>query len=156
MTANVATEDVRRCYEVGMDAFLPKPIDVASLARMLGGLIAAPAAAAVVDTAVVGRLCEEIGSDIVRELTEEFLADVKATLPDLEEGCRAQDRLRVAAAAHKLKSPARSLGAVGFGDLLDDLEHRAADSDWPTLARMVGRLGSQQTGLHDQLRDLAR
>jgi two-component system, sensor histidine kinase and response regulator len=152
MTANVATEDVRRCYEAGMDAFLPKPIDVASLARMLRGLLTTATPPPVVDGAIVGRLCDEIGSEIVRELAEEFLADVDAVLPELEDGCQKQDRARIAAAAHRLKSPARSLGACGFGDLLDDLEHQAVDSDWATLSRMIGRLVSQRSGLHDQLR----
>ena len=152
MTANVATEDVRRCYEAGMDAFLPKPIDVASLARMLRELLTAPAPEPVVDEAVVGRLCDEIGPEIVQELAEEFLSDVDAALPDLEDGCRQQDRARIAAAAHRLKSPARSLGASAFGNLLDDLERQAADSDWSTLSRMVGRLVSQRGGLHDHLR----
>ena len=152
MTANVATEDVRRCYEVGMDAFLAKPIDVASLARMLRGLLTTRAPAALVDGAIVGRLCEEIGPEVVRELAEEFLANVDIALHDLESGCRVQDRARIAAAAHKLKSPARSLGASTFGELLDDLERRAPDSDWPTLSRIVGRLVSQRSGLHDQLR----
>ncbi|MBA3743800.1 MAG: response regulator [Sporichthya sp.] len=162
MTANVATEDVRRCYEVGMDAFLPKPIDVASLARMLRGLLTAPPPAPLsvlpsdgrplVDSAVVGQLCQEIGRDVVRELAEEFLADVDTALPDLQDGCRAQDRARIAAAAHKLKTPARSLGAAAFGELLNDLEYQAAESDWPVLAGIVGRLTGQRSGLHDQLR----
>ncbi len=156
MTANVATEDVRRCYEAGMDAFLPKPIDVASLARMLRGLIVAPARVAepppVVDTEIVSALCAEIGRDIVRELAEEFLGDVDVVLPDLEDGCRARDRDRIAAAAHRLKSPARSLGAAAFGEMLNDLERRAVDSDWGTLTTMVGTLVKQRPGLHDQLR----
>ncbi len=156
MTANVATEDVRRCYEAGMDAFLPKPIDVASLAQMLRGLITAPAPDSVVDGAIVGRLCDEIGRDVVRDLAEEFLADLDVSLPGLEDGCRAQDRRRIAAAAHKLKSPARSLGATAFGQLLHDLEHLAPDSDWPTLSRLVGRVVSQRSSLDDQLRAQTR
>ncbi|MGQ0630506.1 MAG: PAS domain S-box protein [Sporichthyaceae bacterium] len=36
MTANVAAEDVRRCYAAGMDDFLGKPIVVPALARILG------------------------------------------------------------------------------------------------------------------------
>jgi CheY-like chemotaxis protein len=151
MTANVATEDVRRCYEVGMDAFLPKPIDVASLARMLSGLLTSPSPGAVVDATIVGSLCEQIGPEIVRELAEEFLADVDVALPDLEDGCRAQDRTRIAATAHRLKSPAKSLGASAFGEQLDDLERQAAVSDWPSLSRLVGRIVGQRTGLHDQL-----
>jgi PAS domain S-box-containing protein len=159
MTANVATEDVRRCYEAGMDAFLPKPIDVASLARMLRGLIVAPpapppdaATPPVVDADIVAELCNEIGREIVRDLVEEFLEHVDSALPDLQDGCRAKDRERIAAAAHKLKSPARSLGAAAFGELLNDLEHRASDSDWRTLTTIVGRLVNQRTGLHEQLR----
>ncbi|GAA0621075.1 hypothetical protein GCM10009547_24630 [Sporichthya brevicatena] len=153
MTANVATEDVRRCYEAGMDAFLPKPIDVASLGRMLSGLLSAPSVDdLVVDPDVVGRLREEIGPEIVRELAEEFLADLEVSLPDLEAVCRAQDRAALAAAAHKLKSPARSLGAEAFGQLLHDLEQRAAAEDWATLTRLVGRVVGQRQSLDDQLR----
>ena len=152
MTANVGTEDVRRCYEAGMDAFLPKPIDVTSLARMLRELLTAPTTEPVVDGTIVNRLCDQIGAEVVRELAEEFLSDLDSALPDLEDGCRNEDRARVAATAHRLKSPARSLGACAFGDLLDDLERQAKDSDWSTLSRMVGRLVTQRGGLHEHLR----
>jgi CheY-like chemotaxis protein len=166
MTANVATEDVRRCYQAGMDAFLPKPIDVPSLGRMLRGLVAASAPAAPagpetdapvaeqpsVDREVLEQLSREIGPAVVGELVDEFLVDVDRALPDLADGCRAQDRLRVAAAAHKLKSPARSLGAAAFGEMLHALEQQAPAADWSTLQDMVDRLVTQRTGLHDQLR----
>ncbi|WP_019876188.1 PAS domain S-box protein [Sporichthya polymorpha] len=153
MTANVATEDVRRCYEAGMDAFLPKPIDVASLGRMLSGLLSTPAGEdPVVDPEVVSRLREEIGPEVVRELAEEFLADLDVSLPDLEAVCQAQDRAALAAAAHKLKSPARSLGAEALGQMLHDLEQRAAEEDWATLTRLVGRVVGQRQSLDDQLR----
>ena len=101
---------------------------------------------------MVGRLCAEIGRDVVREIALEFLGDLDAALPELQRSCEAQDRQHVAATAHKLKSPARSLGAVGLGDLLGELEQQAADSDWPTLNSLVGRLVSQRSGVHEQLR----
>lgn len=78
-------------------------------------------------------------------------------LPDLQDGCRAQDRARIMAAAHRLKSPARSLGAAEFGGLLHELECRAAEFDWPPLTTMVGNLVQARTGLDEKLRaELAR
>jgi CheY-like chemotaxis protein len=155
MTANVAPEDVRRCREAGMDAFLAKPIVVESLADVLRSLtdVSAPEKAEVlVDLEVVGRLVEQLGHDTVCEIANILFADCDAAGLALDDGCREHDRDVVASTAHSLKGSARSLGADVLGDLLQRLEEQAAGADWPALGRLIGQVHRQRDGVHDQLK----
>jgi CheY-like chemotaxis protein len=151
MTANVAPEDARRCREAGMDGFLGKPINVEELAKEL--VFASPAGAvqtpqhghgtaaaetsALLDVPAVGRLCEQIGLDNVRELVGMFFDDLVVSRQALDAAALAEDRGGFSAAAHKVKSSARALGAVVLGNRFHELEQRGADAPWPTLRTLL-------------------
>jgi PAS domain S-box-containing protein len=161
MTANVAPEDIRRCHEAGMNGFLGKPIVVEALARVLAELMAAsprppadpepPPGPVLLDGSVVDRLCDQIGVGTVRQIADMFLADFELALPTLVTACEQTDRGVLAKTAHRLKSSARSLGALGLGELLDTLEQEAVAADWATLEDLVRRIEAHRDPSRDAL-----
>ncbi len=154
MTANVAPEDVQRCHEAGMDAFLGKPIALDELAAQLAAAVErlpSPVVdAVVVPTAVadstLGRLIDQIGADNVRELVALYATDLEAAEDTLASCVAEQDRERLGATAHKVKSSSRSLGATELGDAFAAIEREAPDAAWRRLGELVEQVTGRATG----------
>lgn len=56
LTARALKEDEQKCFDAGMDDFIPKPIDVRMLSKKLEEWVPEPAAAAIVEPALTDRL----------------------------------------------------------------------------------------------------
>jgi len=144
MTANAGTGDQARCREAGMDDFLAKPVApehlAAAIARAIGRTTGAAApgdgatpsgapagthatAAPLLDTAV---LASTFGADPgkMRKFAVMFLDSARAGLAEIDSALAARDLARAAAVAHRLKSSARAVGALGFAELCDELERQ--------------------------------
>jgi PAS domain S-box-containing protein len=135
MTANAGLEDQARCLAAGMDEFVTKPVApealVATVARSLGRsvqhpLAAAPpapsaGAAALLDLAV---LSETFGGnpEKMRKYAFMFLETAREGLLEIDRALAAGEVGRAAGVAHRIKSSARAVGAIGFGDVCSDLE----------------------------------
>jgi PAS domain S-box-containing protein len=144
MTANAGKEDQRRCLEAGMDEFVTKPIaphllfDV--IAKWLGPrrgpakAPSAPPAAAPAPTAPpvlrdpglldMDALAATFGGnqDKMRKYAFLFLDSARDGLAELSEALDRQDLSRAADLGHRIKSSARAVGAMSFGDLCLALE----------------------------------
>jgi PAS domain S-box-containing protein len=137
MTANAGLEDQARCLAAGMDEFVTKPVApenlVATVARALGRnvqhaqpapAVAAPAqgqGAALLDMEV---LSETFGGnpDKMRKYAFMFLETAREGLLEIDRALAAGEVGRAAGVAHRIKSSARAVGAMGFGDVCADLE----------------------------------
>jgi PAS domain S-box-containing protein len=135
MTANAGLEDQARCLAAGMDEFVTKPVApetlVASVARALGRSVqraaplpapAAPATApALLDMDV---LSDTFGGnpDKMRKYAFMFLETAREGLLEIDRALAAGEVGRAAGVAHRIKSSARTVGAMGFGDVCADLE----------------------------------
>ena len=155
MTANAWNQDRERCLAAGMDDFVSKPIQpellYATLARRLAGR-AAPAAQvqaafagdpAVIDLAVPAKMLRNDAAKI-RRVALKFIESTRDDLPRLDAALSRGDLATLGALGHRIKSPARALGAVGLAELCQSLEafrDGSADVDAEQAARLVGSVG---------------
>lgn len=136
LTANALKGEAKHCREAGMDDYLTKPVQLAhlkaTLERWLHDSSEPPPAADVGDAPIDIRvLVALVGSDPV--IIDDILSDFHAT------AARAAEEIHAAvlsgrhhgteAAAHKLKSAARAVGALPLGELCARLEERSRVGD---------------------------
>ncbi len=147
LTANANREDHVRCFEAGMDAVLTKPIDpehlLATLLTVVGRAESGAPVSVVQGTACVaelpgvadlagaglpvwdqGALARVVGKNpaVHQRLLRRFLHESGALLAAMDV-CVAAARYQDAAAqAHKLKSSARTVGAMRLGACCEALE----------------------------------
>jgi len=142
ITANVASEDRESCYAAGMDDFIGKPfkphIFYATLARWLPARLAQAGPNVVtalpaiemmfggdpdiIDLAV---LAEWNGNNRERmhKFALRFVDSVQADISNMEAALKDGDMAALNALGHHVKSPALMVGAMGFANLCQALEH---------------------------------
>ena len=151
LTANALAGEAERCREAGMDDYLSKPAPLEKLKAVLNKWLpiaaeripdlTAPLAPQTapslpVDVSVLKTL---VGDDVV--VVHEFLRDFRTSsariAAELRAAYQAGQAAAAGAAAHKLKSSARSVGALKLGDLCADLEQAGKDGGNETLAALL-------------------
>ena len=137
LTANALRGETRQAFEVGMNAYLTKPIQLnklrIELERWLPASVApAPAAAsptgndagqeAAVDLTVLHSL---MGGDpvIMCDLLANYQDSARQLGEELHSALEAGDAAQASVIAHKLKSSSRAMGALALGDLCAALEN---------------------------------
>lgn len=138
VTASATAADEQACLDAGMDAFLPKPVGLAELGRVLGPLTATPGthddvdgnppagpsddlddAAGAVDLGALDVLADELADPaVVASLVTTFLDVLDQRRADIA----GDDPEAAAREAHSLKSSARMLGAAELADACQALE----------------------------------
>jgi CheY-like chemotaxis protein len=148
MTANARGEDKSQCFAAGMNDFISKPVFseqlYAVIAKGLGGtaekypsiksaaatqsgntVFSEPPArkdyAALIDLSSLKKM---MGSDPVKvhKFALKFVQTAQQGLIEIEEMLRQENMVALAALGHRNKSPARTMGALGFADLCQALE----------------------------------
>jgi PAS domain S-box-containing protein len=137
MTANAGLEDQARCLAAGMDEFVTKPVApeilVTTVARALGRSVQHPLPAAAPVPAAPAQapslldmevLSDTFGGnpDKMRKYAFMFLETAREGLLEIDRALAAGEVGRAAGVAHRIKSSARTVGAMGFGDVCADLE----------------------------------
>jgi len=156
VTASAMQEDEEQCLASGMDAVLVKPLDMARLSQVLetylpprtdDGAEPQPAAEAQSPAAADGPVDPAVlkamfgGDDeIFREILGEFAEPARDIAGEIAAGFEAGDTAQVGAAAHKLKSAARSVGAGALADLAEALEAAGKGGDGAAVAALMPEL----------------
>lgn len=147
LTAEGMSGDRRRCFEVGMDAFLSKPIVRENLHAMLKKYLSEQPVSIVktveMDASAIGKLdgFESDGKPLALVLYEEFVTGGRADVEKLSRAVSDRNWDEVRYIAHSLKSSGRTLGLIAFGNVCETLEHegdgrRALDEEAARLATL--------------------
>ena len=178
LTANAGPKDQANCFKVGMNNFLSKPIDPASLIAVLAATLAqqpgaspaqvkASAAAAAlrpaaasneaargtpgeVDLDVLARIVSH-DPEKIRKYAQMFVSSMNDTLTEIETTLARADVVALAALGHRAKSSARTVGATGFADLCQALEQCKSAEDYDKARGIIEKMRPLLTRITGQI-----
>ncbi len=158
LSANALSGEAERCRALGMDDYLSKPAPLRELRAMLERwlpaaepLAEAPAPPPPVDPEVLKPL---VGDDpaIILDFQQVFLAGAALTSAEMMAACAGAQWSRLGALAHKLKSSARAMGALGLGELCASLEAAGAKGQAEACAALWPRFQTEMAAVADYFR----
>jgi two-component system sensor histidine kinase/response regulator len=183
MTANATNEDRDRCMQAGMDDFITKPIQPALLcqtvarwlpereapppppqpkANVAGGFRTLAGDPAIIDLSILAKLLS-YNQDKVRKFAFKFLETTQDGSNDIDTALKSGDIARVRELGHRIKSSARTVGAIGLAELCLALEklpvtnpaeeaaqaHAIAVQLWPLLDLVTEQIMNNTTFASD-------
>jgi PAS domain S-box-containing protein len=155
MTAYAMKGDRERCLAAGMDAYVSKPIQPRELWQAIEALV--PADGAGKETASpavdIREALERVGGDteLLRELTDLFLADCPRLWHNLAEALAKGDARQLARAAHTLKGSVSTFGARAAHAVAEQLERQGREGDLTHAAETAARLDGELQRLKSAL-----
>lgn len=168
LTANALKGEADHCRAVGMDDYLSKPARLADLKTMLNkwlptadvtrsdSLFPQAMASPRADPVDVSVLEGLVGSDpaVIHEILQDFRVSAAKTAAELKAAFAAGQATAAGAAAHKLKSSARSIGAMALGDLCATIERIGKTGQADTMAEPLGRFEVELAAVDNYLGSL--
>ncbi len=159
LTANALRGEAEKALRLGINAYLTKPLQLQVLGETLRqwmpaidatmGSLDAPAndtlqaeqeaeIAAAQTTVDLEVLKSIVGDDplVLRETLEDFLDSVHQLSAEMEEARKKCKAVEVARLAHRLKSSARTVGALALGDTCAELENAGRAEDCHAINRL--------------------
>ncbi len=158
ISASTLEAEVMRCYSVGMDDFLAKPLETRNLKSVLKKWIpqsgrsvssgnhknettSEPAETSAVllddgNTPIDPRaLKDSFGDDdlVFKDILNDFVEPTAAIIKDINNAFSVRDAEGVGAAGHMLKSSSRSVGAHKLADICTKLEESGKSENWDSI-----------------------
>ncbi|MFQ3235394.1 MAG: PAS domain S-box-containing protein [Paraglaciecola sp.] len=149
LTANALKGHAQHCRDIGMDDYLSKPVPLESLKVMLEKWLPLGASKPV-DVSILAAL---VGDD--PEIISEFLLDFNRSATqiatELTNACANGQSVQASASAHKLKSSARSVGALVLGQLCEEIEQAAKARRLEALTVLLPRFKKEMAAVKKHL-----
>ncbi len=143
-TAAALKGEIDRCLAVGMDDYMSKPVQLAKLEAMLKKWLPVFLESESVpqsshDPVDAGVLKALVGDDeaMIRDFLRDFRATMVKTAVELRTAYADGQSATMRALAHKLKSSARSVGALALGELCAEIELSGRAGDKFALATLL-------------------
>jgi len=178
ITANALHGEAQRCLDAGMDAYLPKPVELDKLAATLDQWLPSggparddevpdqdsedadaalgqqrhpgnqPIAGSAVELSALQSL---IGDDpaVIKEVLRDFVDPSWQIIQEIKAACSANSAEQAGLAAHKLKSAARSIGANALADLCFVIEQAGKSDDMDTVQREATKIDGLMQAVTD-------
>lgn len=143
ITAETLEGARERCLDAGMDDYLAKPIELASLDAILERWLP-PDPERMLDHGRIDVLHKLFSGNELQGMLAEMRADIERDLAELGTALRQRDQARVAAAAHRIRNTGALLGADGLVASAAELD-RPPRPDRPPVAFDDGALERLQT-----------
>ncbi|MDT8383232.1 MAG: PAS domain S-box protein [Gammaproteobacteria bacterium] len=146
LTANALRYEADRCRAAGMDDYLSKPLQLEDLRQILltwlptsipsldtYNVIPRIAATRAVDVSVLEGL---VGNDpvVIDRFLNDFRSSATNIAAELKTACADHQPVQAGELAHKLKSSARTVGALALGELCEEMETAGKAGSNETLA----------------------
>ena len=170
LTANALKGEAEQCRAAGMDDYLSKPSPLAALKITLEKWLpvtdsamepvtvsAVTVANITVSTPVDVSVLEGfVGKDptVIREFLHDFHLSSKQLTAEISAACENGYAAQAGAAAHKLKSAARAVGALALGELCDTMEQKSAAGDTQSLIALLPRFMAEMAAIDEYLSSL--
>lgn len=150
LTANAFNSDIDRCLASGMNAHLAKPVGLHLLWDTLeqwlppvegdGDAPAPPpeAPGADIDPSMLATIVGD-NPELHRVLLAKFFESATATMQEIHGAYDSRAARELSELGHKLKSSARSVGAIGLANWCEDLEEAGRGDDWETIKHLHAR-----------------
>ena len=154
ITANALEADVEKCFSVGVDDLIAKPVELEDLRDAL--LKWLPQAAQAKDeTDSVASLDLELGSpidtkvltqstgdkpELHRHLLQSYWQALDNEIDNVQQAFAWKNHEQIAEYTHKLKSSSRSLGAMTMANICQQLETAANEANWGELELLMPQL----------------
>ena len=155
LTANALKAEADRCREMGMDDYVSKPVLLAELKAALDKWLPAASEAfplastppqadtsAPVDLSVLKELTHD-DAEIIREFLVDFQISAARIGRELHLACDAGQAVVVGELMHKLKSSARSMGALALGTVCAEMEAAATAGCSEALTLLLPRFDQE-------------
>jgi len=177
ITASALGEEVDLCYESGMDDFLSKPVEISKLnlalkkwmpkiaGRTDGKLRSEPSVsnAEPASDSPSGKIPVDVTSlkelfgddqDTIVEILKEFVEPSQECSDEVITALAESSLDKVSSGAHKLKSAARSIGAIEVADLCEEIESASKKGDWEPVKSLAPRLKNELDQVVDYINNL--
>ena len=165
VTANALKGEDERCRAVGMDDYLRKPAGLAELAALLERWLPRCSGSKTTGAAAMGRtmsapvdiaILESFvgpGREVIDEVLQDFLQSATRMGRELIQTSAKADASGSAAVAHKLKSSARSVGALKLAELCALIESAGMSGDMVTCTVLMPQFEAELTAVRSYLQE---
>jgi CheY-like chemotaxis protein len=172
ITANALQGEAERCIAAGMDDYLAKPVAMPALKSTLQKWMPASGYADAPDTEVIVQataasaaagavvdprfLRESFGddADFIKEIMGDYVEPALGIVAEIDAAWDSRSATGIGAAAHKLKSASRAIGADALADLCERLEVAGKSEDWAAIEADYPTLAPSMTAVQAHIEAL--
>jgi PAS domain S-box-containing protein len=146
LTANILSREAEQCKAVGMDEYLSKPASLEDMRSVLDVWLPLENSA---EEPAVDRVVGD--QALVNDYLRDFPREAAPIAEELRSACRAGDFERAAAAAHKMRSSAMTVGALGLGAVCSSLEQAGRAGSMEVMSDLVTHFDTELVAVNDYI-----